>query len=204
MKNAQEAIRRLRFDEGNYLFTYDDGDGNWPHPHVYPNYPWRAGHNPTIANGLLLDSSGLAVLKSIGVPDPKAVFDGIADITQEQCDAIITAILPKYVSYARAALATGVFDSMTEARQYAMVSMAYNLGDAGLCAWAQSLNMIDAAQKAKVVGAANARELFNEAADHMLTNSLWLSQVGDRGRRIIAMIRQGVYCDPQGSGSDIL
>ncbi len=204
MKNVQEAIRRLRVDEGNYLFTYDDGDAHWPHPRVHPNYPWRAGHNPTIANGLLLDSSGMATLRAVGVPDPKAVFDGLADITQTQCDSIIAVILPKYVGYAREGLATGVFDSMTEARQYAMVSMAYNLGNAGFHAWTQSLNMIDAAQKAKVGGAANAHELFNAAADHMLTNSLWLSQVGDRGRRIIAMVRIGIYCDPQGSGKDIL
>ena|ERR1700722_18925977 len=204
MKNEQEAIARLRIDEGNYLYTYDDGDGQYPHPHVYPGYPWRDGHNPTIANGLLLDTSGLAVLKQVGVTDPQAVLDGKLDITQPQCDAIVAAIIPKYAGYARDGLAPGVFDSMTEARQYAMLSMAYNLGEGGFDSFSATLQMIDAAQTAKNSGDPNAHALFNAAADHMLGASLWISQVGDRARRIIAMIRVGTYCDPTGSGADIL
>jgi hypothetical protein len=204
MKNEQEAIARLRVDEGNYLYTYDDGDTQYPHPRVTPNTPWGPGHNPTIANGLLLDASGLAVLKQVGVPDPEAVLEGRANITQAQCDAIIAAILPKYADYARNGLAPGVFDSMTAARQYAMLSMAYNLGEGGFDSFTQTISMINAAQNAKNAGSPAAHALFDAAADHLASAALWISQVGNRARRIIAMLRSGIYCDPTGDGSDIL
>ncbi len=197
MKNEKEALRRLGYDEGDYLETYDDANDTL----VYPGYVCVG--NPTIGVGILLDASGLQTLTRHGC-DAQAVLTGRAKITQAQCNAMTKELIPRYVGYARSVLPQGMFDTLTEARQYALLSMSWNLGATGLSRFAPTFALLRAAQTAKNHGDKTAHELFCLCADHLLTNTRWIHQVGWRALRIAAMLRSGVYCNPSGNGSDIV
>lgn len=70
-----------------------------------------------------------------------------------------------------------VFKTLDENRQRALVNMAYNLGVDGLLKFK---NMIAALERADWVTAADEAK-----------NSRWSTQVGDRARRLIEVIRGG-------------
>jgi GH24 family phage-related lysozyme (muramidase) len=198
MKDETGAIIHLRVDEGNYLHTYDDANDKL----VYPGYVCVG--NPTIAVGILLNAAGLQALKDVGVVDPQAVLEGRADITQAQADQITRNLIPRYVGYARAVLPEPMYDTLSPARQYALLSMAWNMGQTGIAAWKPTWALFIKAQNAKNASDPMAHVYFNQCADHMLTQTEWISEVHNRALRCIAMIRVGIYCNPSGDGSDII
>lgn len=193
-----EYVKRLKINEGERLWTYDDANGQ----KVYPGY--RLIGNATIGVGCLLDESGLSMLRRVGIVDPQAVLQGKEGITEEQSTDLLKLMVPRYVQYAREALISGLFDTMTPARQCALADMSYNLGASGLDSFITTLAFLDKAQTAKNSGQVDqAHQLFNNAADH-LEKSLWYGQVHDRAKRDVVMLRVGVFCNPTGNGSDIV
>ena len=68
-------------------------------------------------------------------------------------------------------------DSLTDARQRALVNMTFNLGIKGLLGFINTLNLIQ-----------NGR--YEEASEAML-KSKWASQVGARAKRLALMIKEG-------------
>ena len=68
-------------------------------------------------------------------------------------------------------------DSLTDARQRALVNMNFNLGIKGLLGFINTLNLIQ-----------NGR--YEEASEAML-KSKWASQVGARAKRLALMIKEG-------------
>lgn len=186
-----EVQRRTEINEGCRLERYFDSVGV-----------------PTIAYGFNLERGDAhEALSAVGVSDPQAVIDGRAGLTQAQADALLARDLPTYIGYARRSLAPGIFDSLTPARQCAIVDLAYNLGESGWGRWgfsegfAGTRALINAGQTAKLAGKPNAHVYFEQAASH-LERSTWHNQVGDRAKRDEAMILDGVLVDPNGDGSE--
>jgi lysozyme len=68
-------------------------------------------------------------------------------------------------------------EQLSEARQRAMLNMAFNLGISGLLQFKRSLAALQAGD-------------YPRAAD-MFLDSHWAMQVGDRAKRVCKMIREG-------------
>ena len=167
---------------------------------------------PTIGWGLNLDRSNLQpLLEGVGanyaavMAAPTARTSDPADavaecITQPQADALFSTIFPSYLATASNLLASGIFDSLLGPRQCVWVDMSYNTD---LPSFTQTIALLNAAQQAKNAGSAGAHNDFNALADHMM-GLPWYGEVEDRAKRDVAMMRTGVWCDPNGNGNDIL
>lgn len=188
-----EVVRRLRINEGVSNTMYHDSVGV-----------------PTIANGFNLQrGDARSVLASVGA-DYDAVMNGAA-LTDAQVEGVLAVTLADFDNgkslweLASESLQPSHFDTwLTDARKVVVCDLTYNLGDAGWDAFGSTRSLIDQGCHDLAIGHADdAHASFNGAADH-LTASAWASQVGDRARRDIAMLRSSVLCDPNGNGSDVL
>lgn len=163
--------------------------------------------NPTIGVGFLLTrSDARQALETAGVPPAQvaSVIAGDLPLSQEQIAALFRYSFAPIQSEARSVLGHGIYDALSDARRFVMCDMDYNLGETGLQRFTEMLSFINRAQTAKnAADSTSAMHLFGMAADQMEL-SLWYSQVGDRAKRDVAMMRESVWCDAEGNGSDIV
>jgi GH24 family phage-related lysozyme (muramidase) len=179
---ADEVRRRIAINEGCRLRMYIDTVGV-----------------PTIAYGFnLQNADARAILQKAGVTDIAGVISGATALTQTQAESTFDQMLPRYVNDAKSTLAPGVFDKLSDARRFVIVDMAYNLGVAGWLGFPSARAAINAAVAATDTATKTAR--YNEAADQM-KNSAWYSQVGNRAKRNVAMMRSSGWVSPNGDGS---
>jgi GH24 family phage-related lysozyme (muramidase) len=179
-----EVRRRIAINEGCSLTRYFDTVGV-----------------PTIAYGFNLESGDAAtILAQCGVADPAAVIAGLAPITQAQADATFDLMLPGYVAAARGTLAPGIFDKLSDARRFVIVDLTYNMGTGpdGWGGFTHTQSLIDQAAVAR--DPMTKSRLFGQAAD-ALAQSAWYTQVGNRAKRNVAMLRSSNWVDPNGNGS---
>jgi GH24 family phage-related lysozyme (muramidase) len=177
-----EVRRRIAVNEGCRLRMYYDTVGI-----------------PTIAYGFnLQNANAKAILQKAGVTDIAGVISGATSLTQAQADSTFDQMLPHYVNGARGTLASGVFGKLSDARRFVVVDMTYNLGVAGWMGFPSARAAINAAVAATDAPAKKAQ--YNKAADQM-KNSAWYSQVGNRAKRNVAMMRSSGWVDPNGDGS---
>lgn len=141
-------------------------------------------------------------LAKCGVSDIDAVLAGEVALTTGQINTLFAYSFAPIVSEARASLPSGVFDALSDARRFVVCDLVYNLGSAGWSEFVNTRALIAQAQEAKNESRASAHDLFVQAAAH-LEESAWYEQVGYRAKRDVAMLREGVWCDPNGDGSDI-
>jgi GH24 family phage-related lysozyme (muramidase) len=183
-----EVQRRIGISEGDRAVMYHDSEGI-----------------PTIGIGFNLQrADASSALQQAGVPasEAPAVMSGAQPLTTAQISALFAISFAPIVAEARDSLAAGVFDAMTDARRFVICDLVYNMGDGGWVAFTNTRAAIATAEEAKEANATDAHPLFVEAAQD-LSESAWFSQVGDRAGRDVAMLREGVWCDPTGNGSDI-
>src|ERR1700733_12818745 len=155
---------------------------------------------PTIAYGFnLRDGNPQAVLKKAGVTDVAGVIAGRVPLTQAQADSTFAQMLPGYIANAKTTLNAGVFDKLSDARRFVIVDMVYNLGVAGFLGFPSARRAINGAVAA--TSAAAARALYGQAADQMV-DSAWYTQVGNRAKRNVAMMRTSNWVDANGDGSN--
>ena len=167
--------------------------------------PWRYLDSlgiPTIGEGWNLQRSDTrAALARCGVACINDVIAGRAELTDSQIDALFAISFAPIEEQARASLAPGVFDALSDARRAVVCDLEFNLGQRGWVGFAATRALINEAQAAKNAGAIDhAHVLFGLAADH-LRASAWDGQVHARARRDEAMMRSGVWVDASGDGS---
>ncbi|MCC6558862.1 MAG: glycoside hydrolase family protein [Polyangiaceae bacterium] len=151
--------------------------------HVYID---SEGH-PTVGIGFNLDKgTAKDQLSKLGL-DIEDVKSGKVDLTDEQIDTLFAEDAKTAQDSVKKSIPD--FDSLSEARQKALTDMAFNLGS--LTGWP------------KFVEAVNAGD-FDAAAKAAGTGkdgtspSRWVTQVGDRAKRIIAQIKgDEAYAAPQ-------
>ncbi|GAC1616426.1 MAG: hypothetical protein NVS4B13_10270 [Candidatus Elarobacter sp.] len=179
---AAEVRRRIAINEGCRLRMYLD-----------------TMKIPTIAYGLnLRNASARAVLARAGVSNVDGVINGSVALTQEQADKTFAQTLPNYVGDAKTTLHAGVFDKLDDARRFVVVDMVYNMGAAGFMGFPSARAAINAAVAA--TDPASAHVAYGHAADQMV-QSAWYTQVGNRAKRDVAMMRTGNWVDPNGNGT---
>lgn len=183
---AAEVERRIRINEGSAPKVYLDSLGV-----------------PTIGIGFNLQrSDAAAALAQVGVHDFAGVMAGRVALTQTQIDALFGYSLAPQESNARASLAPGVFDALSDARRFVLIDLEFNLGSRGWLGFGATRALINEAQAAKNAGKMTlASNLFGVAADHLRV-SAWDGQVHSRARRDEAMLRTSNWCSPTGDGSD--
>lgn len=183
-----ETERRIEISEGRRAAMYHDSLGI-----------------PTIGVGFNLQrGDARECLLKAGVPPNQvdAVLDGTGLLTNAEIDALFAISFDPIVSEARASLAPGVFDSMSDARRFVICDLVFNMGNDGWLGFPNTRALINQAQIAKNEGRQSAHELFVIASEH-LEESDWYHQVGERAQRNVAMLRSGIWCKPDGDGSDI-
>jgi lysozyme len=179
---AAEVRRRIAINEGLRLTMYYDTVGV-----------------PTIAYGFNLENANAkTILQKAGVTDIAGVLAGKTALTQAQADSTFDQMLPGYVAGARGTLGPGVFDNLSDARRFVIVDMTYNLGVGGWLGFPSARAAINAAVAA--TDTATKRAQYNKAADQM-KDSAWYTQVGNRAKRNVAMMRSSGWVDPNGDGS---
>ncbi|MDB5073199.1 MAG: hypothetical protein JWM87_4310 [Candidatus Eremiobacteraeota bacterium] len=179
---AAEVRRRIGINEGCRLTMYLDTMGI-----------------PTIAYGFnLRDGDAQAILKKAGVTDVASVIAGRTALTQAQADNTFAQMLPGYITNAKTTLNTGVFDKLNDARRFVIVDMVYNLGVAGFLGFPSARRAINSAVTATSTAAAHT--FYGQAADQMI-DSAWYTQVGNRAKRNVAMMRNGTWVNANGDGS---
>src|SRR5579884_2955206 len=163
-----ELKKRLEINEGCRLKAYQDTKGIW-----------------TIGYGF--NVKGITSLEDLSK----------LEITQEEADKLFANDIPKYITKASGLLDSGVFDSMTPARQIALVDFIYNEGGAD---FPVTLHILNQAQKEKNAGnLTKAHALFMVVGDH-LRASEYDREVGARASRNIFMLETGSLCDPTWQG----
>lgn len=157
--------------------------------------------NPTIGIGFNLNRADARdALSKIGA-NYSAVLNGSA-LTDQQVRQLFEYSLAPVIDEARASLQPLHFDSMSDARRFVICDLVFNLGDAGWLGFVNTRGIIDqACHAARSRDDAGAHTLFGQAAD-ALAQSAWYSQVGNRAKRDVAMMRTSNWCDPNGDGSD--
>lgn len=144
----QRYLDMLEQEEGSRLKVYDDATGQ-------PIVPGSKviGH-PTIGYGRALDTNGItAAEESLLFADD------------------IQTVEPKLQN------SLGFYNGLTDGRKYVLVSMAFELGWAGLLAFHSMLAAMRAGQ-------------WNDAAADM-SDSLWAKQVPGRVQRLMQIMREG-------------
>jgi GH24 family phage-related lysozyme (muramidase) len=183
-----EVERRIAISEGRRALRYPDNRGIWT---IGIGWNMQRGDTP-------------AVLARIGVHDVEGVMAGRTPLTDAQIDALFGVALAPMESDARASLATGVFDALSDPRRFVVIDLCYNMGtgDDGWGGFGETHVLIAQATAAKTAGNVDeAHALYEQVGNH-LEASAWFSQVGDRARRDVGMMRTGVWCSPTGDGSD--
>jgi GH24 family phage-related lysozyme (muramidase) len=181
-----EVQKRISINEGYRTTVYMD-TANPP--------------NPTVGIGFNLNrGDARAALAKIGA-NYDAVLHGTA-LTDQQVTQLFAYSLAPVIDEARASLQPMHFDSMSDARRFVICDLVFNLGNAGWLDFVNTRGLIDQACHAERWGnTAGAHNLFVQAAT-ALTESDWYTEVGDRARRDVAMMRTSNWCDPNGNGSD--
>lgn len=181
-----ETERRIAISEGTEHYAYRDTRGIL-----------------TIGIGFNCErSDARSALAQCGVANIDGVLAGRVALTTGQVTMLFNYAFAPIVSDARASLPAGIFDALTDARRFVICDLVYNLGSEGWGEFANTRALIAQAQSAKNQGLQSAHSLFVEAAAH-LEESDWFTQVGNRAKRDVAMLREGVWADPNGYGSDI-
>jgi GH24 family phage-related lysozyme (muramidase) len=178
-----EVVRRIKINEGYRNTVYRDSLGI-----------------PTVGVGFNLQrDDARSALASIGA-DYDAVMNGAA-LSDEQVDKLLAYSLAPIVSQARNSLAPTHFDSMSDARRFVLTDLVFNLGEGGWLQFVHTRWVIDEACHEALTGDPDkAHAYFGSAAD-ALEQSAWFSQVGDRARRDVAMMRSSGWVDANGSGA---
>lgn len=159
---------------------------------------------PTVGRGFnLRRQDAQSALFAAGCPNPLAVMNGTASLTQPMIDALFSYSLRPILSEARASLPVGAFDALSDARRFVICDMIFNLGSEGWMGFAATRQTIGRAQSMIISNPDTAHKMFGQAADRM-SHSAWYTQVGNRAKRNVAMMRASVFCSPTGDGSDIL
>jgi lysozyme len=182
-----ECRRRLTINEGERTTMYHDSLGI-----------------PTIGIGFNLQrSDARAVLARLGA-SYDAVMGG-APLTSQQVAGLFQYSFDPIVGQARDSLEPFHFDSMSDARRFVICDLVFNMG-AGEDGWGGFHNTratIDQACHAGRTGDTATEHVdFGKAAD-ALAQSTWFTQVGNRAKRDVAMLRTSNWCDPNGDGSDV-
>jgi GH24 family phage-related lysozyme (muramidase) len=161
---------------------------------------------PTIGIGFNLTRGDTqTALATAGVPAAEiaGVINGSIALTGAQVNALFAYSFAPVVSNARQSLPGGIFDAMTDARRFVICDLVFNLGAAQWGGFTQTIALIAAAQKAKNSGGPEAHTDFVATANHMRGLD-WYKQTGNRSMRDCAMMEVGIWCKPDGNGSDIL
>lgn len=181
-----EVARRIGIEEGVRLEPYID-------PVV----------GRSIGYALPLTAQGKSILTKARIPDPDGVIAGRVPLTQAQADATLRVMLEPAIAQARAALDSGVFDKMTDARRFTIVDMVYHLG-AQTVAQASFRPKLTAATS-QLGTERGAQRYYDEAADRMARYVYIGGQIAPsertRAGRNAAMMRTGVWVDAFGDGS---
>ena len=153
----------------------------------------------TIGVGFNLErGDAMLVLAKIGVSNVDGVIAGYVPLSQPQIDALLEYTFEPIEAAARASLAPGVYDALSDARRFVLCDLEFNLGQRGWLGFATTRAILDEAQGAKSAGKMDiAHRLFGLAADH-LAASAWDSQVGNRASRDVAMMRTSGWCAATG------
>jgi lysozyme len=122
----------------------------------------------TIGYGHNLSADGLSTEQVIGRYG--------TGISLEKAEALLNADMDDAI-YAARSLCSGFWDQLTDARQRVVVNMAFNLGYTKLSQFKRTFTAIRECR-------------YKDASRHML-NSRWYGQVGDRAKRLIAMMERG-------------
>ena len=170
-----ECTRRIALNEGRKLQRYRDSLGIW-----------------SLGIGFNLErGDAAAMLRACGINYADVMADGL--ITPAQADALFARAFAPIQDAARASLAHGVYDALTDARRFVILDLEYNLGQRGWLGFDTTRALLNEAQAHKNAGRMPiAHALFNLAGDH-LHASAWNGQVGDRATRDIQMIRTGSW-----------
>lgn len=185
MTNAEwllEVGRRTIIDEGDKLVAYPDPLSERARTESGPGDPWTIG---------------------IGHCGPE-VHEGLV-WTQQQVLSAFQADVPKYIAQARASLPAGVYDALSDARRYVVYRACYTMGPGplGWGGFGATHALIATAQGLKNVGKlAEAHGYFVQVGAH-LKASAWYGQIGDAGKRNVAMFVSGEWCRADGDGSDV-
>lgn len=184
MSWIDEVERRTQINEGIRLTRYLDSRGI-----------------PTIGIGYNLQR-GPGQLEAVGIRNAAAVIAGTAGITVAAAIALCKTDLAFAVNDARSSLGLGIFDHLADPRRYVITDLCYNMGISVWSTFTNTRALINDAEVAKLDGDENAHELFVEAGQHLVA-SAYYSQTGDRAKRNVAMLVEGLWCDANGDGSDI-
>jgi GH24 family phage-related lysozyme (muramidase) len=178
-----QAYTRLEINEGFKNTVYRDSMGI-----------------PTIGMGFNLQRADAdTILASIGA-DLHLVLEG-HPLTDEQVEKLFQYSFTPVIGQARSSLQEFHFDSMSDARKFVICDLVFNMGLEGWESFANTRALIDeACHNLRIGNAAEAHRVFGLAADR-LTVSAWASQVGNRAKRDIAMLRSSNWVDPNGDGT---
>lgn len=179
-----DATKRMVINEGLKLNRYLDSRGI---PTIGIGYNCTRGVDPLVA---------------CGIPNPHAVVAGDTGITESQAYCLFNNDFAFAVSDADASLRKGIYNALSDARRFVIADLCYNMGLATWLGFITTRQLIESAEKAKQAGDAAAHQLFVEAGEH-LKASAYYTQTGDRAKRNVAMLTTGIYCKPDGDGSDI-
>jgi GH24 family phage-related lysozyme (muramidase) len=139
--------------------------------HVYTD---SVGH-PTVGIGFNLDREGAADrLAELGL-DFEKVKAGLEDLTDEHISALVKSDIEAALD--KAGSAVGNFGSLSDARQFVVVDMIFNLGIGGFGHFHKAIAAIEA-------------ENWEEAGAQM-KDSHWYSQVGPRAEKDVQMMISG-------------
>lgn len=126
----------------------------------FRQHPYRCTAGKlTIGYGFNLDDTGLSEAESAAILHMRL--------------GVLRTILAKYLPW---------FPALNEARQAALLSMAYQMGVSGLLSFSTSLGLMAAGQ-------------WDEASRQMLA-SKWATQTRARARRTAYMVRYGRFPEP--------
>lgn len=181
-----EVFRRIGISEGCRSQVYLDTQGI-----------------PTVGIGFNLERpDAREIITKIGA-DYDAVCNGAA-LSQDQIRALFDLSFAPILSEARASLASGVYDFLSDARRFVICDLVFNLGPDGWLSFVTTRALINQAQQAKDrEDTVAAHVLFRQAANHLL-QSAYARQVGNRAKRNAAMLASSVWADAEGDGSDVL
>lgn len=199
-----ETSRRIKLSEACRLYKYRDTVRDEDHPIgvITAAWGWNCERYDTVT---VMGKVGVDWGHFSAAPiakDSEPANAVAACLLQAQADAIFEIALAPVLVQARASLDAGVFDALTPARQFVIVDLCYNLGDAGWLEFAETRQLISQGQLLKNQGRlVQAHGMFVTARQH-LTASPWFGQVGDRARRDVAMLVSGEWVDANGDGSD--
>ncbi|MEV4177671.1 glycoside hydrolase family protein [Nonomuraea sp. NPDC049709] len=170
--------REMRVGEiKEFIAWHESRQGLSGDPKVYVD---TEGH-PTVGIGFNLDRRD-APEKLAGVgADYDDVRAGRTTLTQMQITMLFEGDLAAALAAARRVVPQ--FESLSMARQAALVDMVFNLGPTGVAQFQQML-------------AAIARGGYEDAAQSMI-NSAWARQVGKRALEDATMMSQGLTCRPE-------